>query len=472
MPLERLQIKILPDPKRVIVQFFMLNPQRTARVAEKIISFTDEEIYRRLAEVKFKFGNRHKNFEEIVLNNYEKVQDCIANGSKITLGKKLLIGAYFSKEYSIEAAALFNPSIVMHPDQTGLCKDEQRFVMSLRATGEGHLSSIEFREGLIKNGGIILPPISKFCELPKRIENKKFQNSFVKARIKAGGNLLEKFTKGAGEKFSIEEFEKALSGKRNFDRGNELYNEIMDVLESNYEIEFDSSTLLNERVIFPASRSESVGMEDVRLVKFRNDDGSFCYYGTYTAYNGKSFRVQLLSTTDFRKFEIRTLHGSQIQDKGMALFPRKINGKYVITSRNDGENLYLMFSEDLYNWNGKKILYEPHHPFEFMQVGNCGSPIETKYGWLLITHAVGYFRRYSISAMLLDIDDPSKIIGAMDRALIEPNDGEREGYVPNVVYSCGSMVHNENLIIPFAMSDSFCGFARIPLEELISKMKK
>lgn len=437
MPLERLSIKILPDSKRVIEQFFMLSPERTKRIVDRIISLSEAETFRQIAKVKFQFGNRHKKLDEIILFNYEKVKKYIPDDLKVTPGKKMLIGAFFTKEYSIEAAALFNPSIVVHPDQTGLNKNGQRFVLSLRATGEGHLSSIEFREGVIENGEIIMTPASKFCELPRRTENKKFQKSFVKARI-----ITEEELK------------------------------VMDILESNYEIEFDSNTLLSERVIFPASRSESVGMEDVRLVKFQNDDGSFCYYGTYTAYNGKSFRVQLLETTDFRKFGIRTLHGSQMQDKGMALFPRKINGKYAITSRNDGENLYLMFSDDLYNWNEKKILYEPHNPFEFVQAGNCGSPIETKYGWLLITHAVGYFRRYSISAMLLDIDDPSKIIGSMNKALIEPDETEREGYVPNVVYSCGSMLHGGNLIIPYAMSDSSCGFARIPLEELISNMKK
>lgn len=470
MSLERLSVRILPNSKRVIEQFFMLNPERTRRVVEKIISLSDEETSMQLAKVKSQFEDRHKNFEEIILANYEKVRGYIPNGSKVTQEKKLLTGAYFSKEYSIEAAALFNPSIVMHPDQSGLNEGEQRFVMSLRATGEGHLSSIEFREGLIKNDEIILPTTSKFCELPRRIENKKFQKSFVKERIQTEQKPFEKFMKDLSDKFSLEEFEKASSGKRNFNSENELYNEIMDVLESNYEIEFNPNTRLDERVIFPTAKSESVGMEDVRLVKFQNDDGSFCYYGTYTAYNGKTFRVQLLETKDFREFKIRTLHGSQVQDKGMALFPRKIKGKYVMISRNDGENLYLMFSDDLYNWNEKKILYEPRNPFEFMQVGNCGSPIETKYGWLLITHAVGYCRRYSISAMLLDDDDPSKIIGSMNEALIEPDESEREGYVPNVVYSCGSMVYKENLIIPFAMSDSSCGFARIPLEELFSKM--
>jgi predicted GH43/DUF377 family glycosyl hydrolase len=471
MPLERLPIKILPNARRVIAQFFQLEPKRTKRVVEKINLLSDEETLRQLEEMEIHFGYRHKYFDEVILSNFEKVNKHIAHSMKLTKEKKMLIGAYFTKEYSVESAALFNPSIVAHPDQTGLAKDEQRFVMSLRATGEGHLSSIEFRDGIIKNYEIILPVISKFCELPHRIAINKIQKNFIRNRFRGREKLLERFIAELNEDFFLREFKKMNRGKKNSKEEKKFYNEILNFLESNYEIEFDSSSLLNERVIFPASKNESVGMEDLRLVKFQNDDGSYKYYGTYTAYNGKTVGVQLLETTDFRSFNVRTLHGSQIRDKGMALFPRKIKGKYVINSRNDGENLYFMFSDDLYNWNEKKILYEPRSPFELIQVGNCGSPIETKYGWVLITHAVGYLRRYSISAMLLDIDDPVKIIGMMDEPLLAPIDSEREGYVPNVLYSCGSMLHGDNLIIPFAISDSSCSFARIPLEELISKMK-
>ncbi len=472
MPLERLPINILPDSKRIIAQFFMMGEERTRRVIEKILALSEEEVSRQIKKIKLQFGYRHKNFEGIVQSNYMSLREIIKDDSQISQGRKFLIGAYFSKEYSVEAAALFNPSIVIHPDQRETNFDEIKFVMSLRAAGEGHISSVEFRDGKITNNEITLMTPSGFCELPVRIENKKFDKEFVKRRLIGNENLTEKFLNDLNEEFTTEEFKEASSGKRNFTEDNELYNKILDILESNYEIEFDLSAELNERVIFPSAKSESVGMEDVRFVKFHNDDSSICYYGTYTAYNGKSFRVQLLETTDFKKFKIRTLHGSQIQDKGMALFPRKVNGKYVITSRNDGENLYIMFSDDLYNWNEKKILYEPRNPFELIQVGNCGSPIETKYGWLLITHAVGYFRRYSISAMLLDVDDPSKVIGVMNEPLIEPVEAEREGYVPNVVYSCGSLLHKDNLIIPFAMSDSSCGFARIRLEELIKKMNR
>ncbi|MCX6173132.1 MAG: glycoside hydrolase family 130 protein [Ignavibacteriales bacterium] len=470
MSLEILPIKILPDSKRVITLFFILHPERIKQIIKRIISLSDEETSQHIEKIKIQFGNRHRNIHEVILSNYEKVRGHIVNDLKITHEKKMLIGAYFTKEYSIQSAALFNPSIVAHPDQTGLHHDELRFVMSLRATGEGHLSSIEFREGLIKNNEVIVADVSKICELPRRLENKKFEKRLIGERFRSKKNLLEIFLRDLDEEFSFDEFENASRGKRNTKEENELYDELLDFLESNYEIEFDSNSTLDERVIFPTAKSESVGMEDVRLVKFQNADGTSCYYGTYTAYNGKTFRVQLLKTVDFRRFNIHTLHGSQIEDKGMALFPRKINSKYVITSRNDGENLYIMFSDDLYNWNEKKILYEPSKAFDFVQVGNCGSPIETKYGWLLITHAVGYFRRYSISAMLLDIDDPTKIIGSLDEPLIEPIESEREGYVPNVVYSCGSMLHGDNVIIPFAMFDSYCGFARIPLEELISKM--
>ncbi|KAB2842731.1 MAG: glycosidase, partial [Melioribacteraceae bacterium] len=238
---------------------------------------------------------------------------------------------------------------------------------------------------------------------------------------------------------------------------------------SNYKCTFDDFSSLSERVLFPNSPSESMGLEDARFVKFI-DNGKSKYYGTYTAYNGKTFRTQIIETYDFKKFEIGTLHGSMVQDKGMALFPRKINEKYFITSRQDGENLFLMQSDNLYYWNKSDLLLEPDKSWAFVQLGNCGSPIETEKGWLLITHAVGPFRKYVISTLLLDIDNPSKIIGSLNKPLIEPNEIEREGYVPNVVYSCGSLIHNKTLIIPYAMSDSSCGFAKIKVDELLSNL--
>lgn len=471
MYLERLPIKILPDCKRVIAHFFHLNTERTQRVIDRIFFLSDDETTMQLERLKSLYESRHKNFENVILSHYKKVEPFISDPQNISVNRKLLIGAYFSKEYSIEAAALFNPSIALHPDQSGLSKDEIKFIVSLRATGEGHLSSIEFREGIIGKDEVTLLSVSKYCQLPVRLEQKIFKKKFIEKRIGEKSNLFKEVTKNLPEEFEIVELEKVLNNKIDSKKTADLHDEVMDIIESNYELEFDGSTDVSERVIFPSSKSESAGMEDIRLVKFRNDDGTYCYYGTYTAYNGRSYRVQLLETNDFLKFRVRTLHGDQIKDKGMALFPRKINGKYVMTSRLDGENLFIMYSDDLYRWDEQKILYTPRHAFEFIQVGNCGSPIETEYGWLLIIHAVGYFRQYVISALLLDLNDPSRIIGSLDEPLITPVEGEREGYVPNVVYTCGSILNGENLIIPFAISDSSSGFALIKLKDLMSRMK-
>ena len=232
----------------------------------------------------------------------------------------------------------------------------------------------------------------------------------------------------------------------------------------------ESPISLSERVLFPISKSECAGMEDARFVKFVDKNG-FKYYGTYTAYNGRLFRTQLIETTDFCRFEIGNLYGNSIQDKGMALFPRKIKNKYLMTSRQDGENMFIMSSSDIYHWTGAKVMKMPELPWEYIQIGNCGSPVETEKGWLLITHAVGPMRKYVISAMLLDLDDPSKVIGSLKEPLIQPNEIEREGYVPNVVYSCGSVAHKENLIIPYAFSDSACGYARVKISDLLKKLK-
>jgi predicted GH43/DUF377 family glycosyl hydrolase len=384
-----------------------------------------------------------------------------------------LIGAYFSKEYSIEAASLFNPSMVIHPDQTGLNKTELRFILSVRATGEGHLSSISFREGIIKNDEVTLIPATPLCELPKRIKHKYLEKNYINEVLITGWENLVGIASELPDLVTVENAKGIL--RKNPDRKvyKKLFGMIRDAAEANYDIEFAKSTNLSERIIFPFSKSELMGMEDARFVKFENDDGSFLYYGTYTAFNGKTFRVQLLETSNFRDFKVRTLHGRNNLDKGIAIFPRKINGRYAVVSRLDGENLYFMNSENLYKWDdAPTLLYEPRNSFEFIQTGNCGSPIETKDGWLLITHSVGPFRRYVISALLLDPDDPSKIVASLDTPLLFPREDEREGYVPNVVYSCGSILHNDYLIIPYAMSDSCCGFAKIKLDELLNRMKQ
>jgi predicted GH43/DUF377 family glycosyl hydrolase len=433
--IKKLSTTLLPDPKRVILLPFELNEVRTKRVINMVSSLEESEVQKILNKVFKEFSDRHRYFEENIISHYLRIEKYIPKPVTMTNDRKMLLGSYFSKEYSICSAALFNPSIVVHPDQSGIDKDSLRFVTSLRATGEGHISSIVFRDGIIdKNSNVRLNDTARYSTLPKYSKLKR----------------------------------KEISSKK-LKHVNTSLSAINDLLDSNYKCNFSEEIPLSERVLFPNSKSECVGMEDVRFVRFHDTEDQ-AYLGTYTAYNGKSFRVQLIETRDFQNFEIATLHGNAIKDKGMALFPRKINNKYVMTSRQDGENIFIMFSKDIYFWNDAKILRTPNYPWEFIQSGNCGSPIETDAGWILITHAVGPMRKYVMSAMLLDLENPSKVIGTLNEPLIEPDDQEREGYTPNVVYSCGSIIHKENLIIPYAYSDSSCGFAKVEINELLKKM--
>ena len=434
--LKRLPTKLIPNAKDVVLLFLQLNEIRTRRVIQMVLSLSEKETHKILNDVFSEFSKRHKSFEEILMNNFSKVKKFVLYPGRLSNDRKLLIGSYFSKEYSIDSAALFNPSMVPHPDQSNLKKGSMRFVISMRATGEGHISSIKFREGVIDNkSNVHLNKATGYSCLPQISKLKK--DSVLNSRLK--------FTKKT--KADIE-----------------------DLLDSNYISSFYENSNLDERIIFPYSKSESVGMEDARFVKFI-DKNRKMYYGTYTAYNGKTFRTQIIETSDFRNFRIGTLHGESIKDKGMALFPRKINSKYVITSRQDTENIFIMTSENLYNWSNAQVIKASEEAWEFIQVGNCGSPIETEKGWILLTHAVGPMRKYVISAILLDLENPAKVIGTLKEPLIQPNKEEREGYVPNVVYSCGSVKHLNNLIIPYAFSDSATGFATISVSELLNKLK-
>lgn len=411
--IERLPNKLFADSNKVILQCLDMGEERAKILIRNILLLSEDKCDEILKDNLKGFEHRHKNYRQKILSNYNKVEKYVDDSVTLSNNNKLLIGAYFSKEYSIESAALFNPSIVLHPDQSNLEDNELRFVLSLRSTGEGHISSIEFREGVItSDSDIVLREFSSYSDLPEYISTN-------------------------------------------------------DEDDGSYDCVFDNDSLLNERVIFPFSSYETMGMEDVRFVKLEEK-----YYGTYTAYNGRIFKSQLIETYDFKKFNIRIMQGSAVKDKGLALFPRKINGKYFMIGRQDGVNLHLMFSSNLYNWEESEIIKSPSLSWELVQLGNCGSPIETKEGWLLITHSVGPLRKYVISAVLLDLDNPSVIIGELNEPLIEPSEEEREGYVPNVVYSCGSIIHNKELIIPYAMSDSACGFAKINIDTLVKKLKE
>ena len=468
----RLTKKITANPERIIFQYFDPGSEvRIKNIIDKVISLSEKETKIMSEDLYKDFSQRHLKFKQKLLFNYEKIEPFIQNSGSLSNEKKYLLGAYFSKEYSIEAASLFNPSIVPHPDQNYLKPGMLRFIMSFRATGEGHMSSIEFRTGILDSKNeVFFNLISKYSELPVKDKNKRYSKKFLLERIESENPEQQKLLDKFPENYNLDQAKKFIKENIFNDPDGNFFNKIINLLESNYDINFPEISTIPERIIFPNSPLESVGMEDARFVLFKEEDGSSIYYATYTAYNGKTCSTHLIETNDFLHFKIRTMHGKGINGKGMALFPRRINGKYVITSRQDGENLFIMFSDNLYFWNEYSILKVPEEPWEYVQIGNGGSPIETEQGWLLITHAVGPFRRYTLSACLLDLDDPSKVIGTLKCPLIEPNENEREGYVPNVVYSCGSILHNNELIIPYAMSDSYCGFAKVNLAELLNNL--
>ena len=426
-------IKIKPNAKRVILQELSLNELRAKNVISKILGLDKIEVSIILKKVIDDFSTRHIKLEDKLLNNYSKMSQNIKDADSLSIEQKMLLGAYFSKEYSIEAAALFNPSIVLLP-ASNEDDDKIDFVMSLRATGEGHISSIEFINGSVCDSRITIENPTGFCETGKCEKDDNHINELK--------NLLV---------------------------NDESYKE-NNYLDANYNLSFDEKLKLNERVIFPHSPDESMGMEDLRLVKFTENE-KVKYYGTYTAYNGKSFRVQLLETVDFQKFNVRTLHGKAVVDKGMALFPRKIDNKYMMIGRQDGENLYFMQSDNLYYWENKKKFIQPTLPHEFIQIGNCGSPIETSEGWILLLHGVGPMRTYVLGACLLDLNNPHKVLGYLNEPLLFADKEEREGYVPNVVYTCGVIRHKENLIIPYAQSDSSSSFCITSINELLNSMK-
>jgi predicted GH43/DUF377 family glycosyl hydrolase len=396
----------------------------------------------------------------------------IPSDHHLTEKRRLLLGAHFSKEYSIQSAALFNPSIVPHPDQTHLNEGEKRFIISLRSVGEGHISSIEFREGIVSaDGEIFLRDETPFANASEKDLSLVYRTNEIRDRTAIVSSIDSDIYNALPERFTLADYED-LRQKGHFKGFSEPGQLFLDkLLDTNYNTCFETGTPLNERVIFPSAKGESMGMEDVRFVEFHHDDGHKEYIGTYTAYNGRNITPQLILTKDFIHFEVRTMFGKAVSDKGFALFPEKIAGKFMMTARQGGENLTLMTSENLYNWDSYEVIMEPQYAWGLVQQGNCGSPLKTDKGWLLITHAVGPLRKYVISAILLDLNDPGKIIGQLDFPLISPNEDEREGYVPNVVYSCGAMIHNGHLIIPYAMSDSASSFASISIAEILKNMK-
>lgn len=411
--IRRLKVTLKSDLKRVLLRPF--NPtteMRSRKIIQRVLSLSSKEVEDEYNQILNEFENRHRNIASFFLKRFKDNQKFVERNQVLTETQKCLIGAYFSLEYSLEAASLFNPSMVWHPDQSNLSIGSRRFILSLRATGEGHISSIEFRSGVISpEYTITLDKISPY-----------------------------------------------------------VMSAINQPLDGLYIAKFPEEFPLSERVLFPFLPEECNGMEDARFVYFTDQDGNSTYYATYTAYDGKQIYSMLLQTSDFLKFSIKKLHGKEVRNKGLALFPRQIAGKFVMLSRQDNENNYIMFSDRIDHWNDKIPLMEPKFSWEFFQIGNCGCPLETSEGWLVLAHGVGALRKYVISAFLLDKNDPTRVLGRLNYPLMMASSEEREGYVPNVVYTCGGQLFNDSLVFPYAMSDYACGFAKVDLTSLLNAL--
>jgi predicted GH43/DUF377 family glycosyl hydrolase len=425
--LNRQALYLRPDPARVIVRPFKpateprdLNPTdktRANHIVDRVLALNSEAVASQLADVLENFLGRHRNLLERFEARANEMEEAFAAHGSFSKIQRQLIGSYFLNEYSFEASALFNPSIVPHPDQSDAPEGGLRFILSLRAIGEGHVSSLTFRAGTFAaDGSLTIDPTARLASSPR---------------------ICHRASGPDGD---------------------------------HVELVFKPEEELSERVIFPVTESHSNGIEDVRFVEFR-DGGKKTYYATYTAYSGRAIRSELIETSDFMSFRLAPLKGAAARNKGMALFPRKIGGRYAMIARQDNENLYLIYSDDLYTWDGGQAILKPKFPWEFVQIGNCGSPIELDEGWLLLTHGVGPVRKYSIGAALLDKNDPSKVLARSRDPLLRPEPSEREGYVPNVVYTCGAMRHNDHIILPYAVSDTYSNFATIKISALMQAMK-
>ena len=482
MNLKRTDVLIKPNNARVLVRpFEFADSQRALRIVARVMSLTEEEVDRLVNDLFTEFHGRHQKARQFILHRFEYARQFLLTDAPVSENRQLLIGGYFTQEYALESAALFNPSMVWHPDQSGVSAGSRRFILSLRATGEGHVSSITFRSGTIDSQcGITLDPTPRFVTTPDMETNTLYEKTLFQRKLVELGfanGFVEQVMALVDDEFSFDQLRNAVNVVRRQQRlraseFETVANAILALGRSNYEFTFSPEQSLAERAIFPHSPSQTNGIEDARFVRFQDDDGTVRYYATHTAFDGRVTLPELLETADFVRFRISTLNGPEVRNKGLALFPRKINGLYAMLSRQDGENIFVMYSDMLHFWYTKQLIAKPTYPWEFVQLGNCGSPIETEAGWLVLTHGVGPMRKYSMGVFLLDLEDPTRVIGRLREPLLAPNENEREGYVPNVVYSCGGLVHNGQFIVPYAMSDYASTFATVSLDELLAALKE
>jgi predicted GH43/DUF377 family glycosyl hydrolase len=484
IPITRRRVRLVPDRQRVIAKPFLPGQEvfpdgqsRADLIIKRILALPEEVASATLAATEERFVDRHIGLHSIFESHFALVADLIDSPDELSRERRLLIGAYFTHEYSVEAAALSNPSIVPAPDQSGVDSGATRFILSLRAIGEGHVSSIEFRSGVIDAGGeIAMEEPSRYAMTGTR-ESPMYDKYVFSGKLDELGALND-ITRlcldDLPAHFTFEQLEAAILDldRRGVDRviAAQTTKVIHWLAMSNYTSTFPPDSELSERVVFPEGPTESNGMEDARFVRFAHGDGSVSYYATYTAFDGIQILPQLIETRDFSSFRVATLNGAAAQNKGIALFPRQIGGRYAALSRQDNESNYLMLSDNMRFWHEKEKIQIPDRPWELTQIGNSGSPLETEAGWLVITHGVGPMRTYAVGAILLDKEDPCRVIGHLKEPLLVPNEQEREGYVPNVVYSCGSMIHGNFLVLPYGFSDVGAAIATVPLDELLTRL--
>lgn len=486
MDITRTPLIIKPDQSRVLLRPFSPgDAERASRIITRIMAIPEEQVAPLLEQISAEYSQRHHRIGDRFLERYQQVRleqcpDALTTDANLSGQRRQLIGSYFLAEYSLESAALFNPSIVPHPDQAGVPFGAVRFILSLRATGEGHISSITFRTGILHaDHRIEVATNNGFLTEPSQIPNPVYEKGiFARKLIELGLNseFTRRVLNNLGNSFALEDLRASLHAeqlrvpdgvtKEDQDEARGIWM----LARSNHEVRFQPEQHLSERILFPATPSQRNGIEDARFVRFQNEDGGHIYYATFTAYDGKVVMPELVETPDFQTFRFITLNGPAARNKGMAIFPRKIGGRYAMLSRQDNERIYLMFSENVHFWNEYVPLLTPVFPWELVQIGNCGSPIETKAGWLVLSHGVGPMREYCIGAFLLDLDDPGKVIGRLREPLLKPDENERAGYVPNVVYTCGALLHNDELIIPYGLADHATGFAAVRLDELLGAM--
>lgn len=480
----RKNLKFAPDSSRVIARYFMNGEQRTQAMVSRLIAMSDMQVSYALEHTFREFASRHRNISGLFLKHCGNIQGIIEgmqiDYAAMSVERKMLIGSYCTMEYSIESAAFFNPSIVEDFDQQDLEEEEKRIIISFRATGEGHISSIVFRRAILdKNNDMRVMRVGDHIDSAeithkKLYDKERFVKKLGEMRIpkKYSTSIMENLPDKFEYYFLKKVVNKVLDDNNISAERRMALEEVTWLADSFYDVAFKHDSDITERVLFPVSDSESRGIEDARFVRFVDDDQSEKIYATYTAYNGHTILPMLLSTEDFYTFRVMPLHGSGAQNKNLAMFPRKIKGKYAMLARIDGVNNYLMYSDRTTIWNKPVIIQEPRFPWEFVQIGNCGSPIWTEEGWLVISHGVGPMRRYCLGASLFDLDDPSLEIGRLSEPLLSPREDERNGYVPNVVYSCGAITHNNSLILPYAVSDYSSTYGVVDMAELIDAVKK